>query len=394
MFEGDAGELLRAPYPRFSPAEMRRRLDVAEQLCVEHRVEHLLAYSSSGVGGAVTWWTQWPVTREAALLLAPTGEGTLLIQFYNHVPLARQLAESVSVAWAGPETGTGVLGELTKRGVRRLGVVGPLPWTMAHRVQATGVELVDLTSAYVRARLVKSEEELTWMALAAHLGDTAVKVLETRVPGENERELGARVEATFLPLGGVNGLHYFAVNSMDRPEYGVPRQHPSTRVIEEGDVVSTEITVNFFDYGAQILRTFTVDAEPAALFRELHDVADEAFRRVASLVRRGTPVEELVEAAGVIEEAGFTTIDDLVHGYGGGYLPPILGSRSRPHGSIPDFVLDTGMVLVVQPNVVTRDRRAGVQTGECLVVGEDGPRRLHRYPQGLRRMATPSPLLH
>ena len=37
----------------------------------------------------------------------------------------------------------------------------------------------------------------------------------------------------------------------------------------------------------------------------------------------------MIEAARVIEDAGFTTIDDLLHGYGGGYLPPILGSASR-----------------------------------------------------------------
>ena len=32
----------------------------------------------------------------------------------------------------------------------------------------------------------------------------------------------------------------------------------------------------------------------------------------------------------VIEDAGFTIYDDLMHGFGGGYFPPVLGSRSRP----------------------------------------------------------------
>jgi len=93
-----------------------------------------------------------------------------------------------------------------------------------------------------------------------------------------------------------------------------------------------------------------------------------------------------VEAAGVIEEAGFTTYDDLVHGYGGGYLAPVLGSSSRPNEPIPDMVLAEGMMLVVQPNVVTRDHRAGVQTGECLLVTRDGPQRLHVSPQGALRV--------
>ena len=42
---------------------------------------------------------------------------------------------------------------------------------------------------------------------------------------------------------------------------------------------------------------------------------------------RATPME-------LREAADFTIIDDLLHGYGGGYLAPILGSASRPAGPV------------------------------------------------------------
>ena len=45
--------------------------------------------------------------------------------------------------------------------------------------------------------------------------------------------------------------------------------------------------------------------------------------------------QSLVDASSIIENSGFTTWDDLVHGFGGGYLPPILGSKSRPAGPMP-----------------------------------------------------------
>jgi hypothetical protein len=45
------------------------------------------------------------------------------------------------------------------------------------------------------------------------------------------------------------------------------------------------------------------------------------------------------------------------------------------------------MMLVVQPNVVTTDHRAGVQTGECLLVTADGPLRLHTCDQGAIRVS-------
>ena len=87
----------------------------------------------------------------------------------------------------------------------------------------------------------------------------------------------------------------------------------------------------------------------------------------------------------MIEEAGFTIIDDLLHGYGGGYLAPILGSKSRPAGPILDEPFRAGQTVVIQPNVVTRDHKAGVQTGEMVLITEIGIERLH-VPRGFVRV--------
>ena len=44
------------------------------------------------------------------------------------------------------------------------------------------------------------------------------------------------------------------------------------------------------------------------------------------------------------------------------------------------------MTVVIQPNVITPDERAGVQTGELVLVTESGWESLHRYPRGLARI--------
>jgi Xaa-Pro aminopeptidase len=90
-----------------------------------------------------------------------------------------------------------------------------------------------------------------------------------------------------------------------------------------------------------------------------------------------------VDASRLIEDAGFTIRDDLVHGFVGGYLPPVLGSASRELSAVPDFTFEAGMTVVVQPNVVTPDETAGVQTGELLLVTDSGAERLHRFERGL-----------
>ena len=87
----------------------------------------------------------------------------------------------------------------------------------------------------------------------------------------------------------------------------------------------------------------------------------------------------MVEASSIIEANGFTTCDDLVHGYGGGYLPPILGSKSRPTRA-ETLALAENMCLVVQPNVITRDQKAGVQVGNLVRVTKDGCESLQRIP--------------
>src|SRR5262249_25867664 len=154
--------------------------------------------------------------------------------------------------------------------------------------------------------------------------------------------------------------------------------------LARGDAISAEITAQFWDYGGQVLRTFAVGEPPTQLYRDLHEAADAAFDAMAGVIRDGAKPADVIAASAIIEERGFTTIDDIVHGYGGGYLAPVLSSRSRTDGAhpVPDAPLETDMVLVIQPNVVTTDKRAGVQTGEMVRVTATGIERMHQLPRG------------
>ena len=389
VLEPELVSLLGQEYPRFSEGELRRRRQAIEDLMASKSVTHLLIYGIGGRGGAVTWLSQWLVTNEAQLVATPGARDALFVQYFNHVPLATKIASDATVSWGGASTILSSIEELRRRGASEgvVGVIGPLPLGAARVLEGAFDTVADLNAGYNRLRLIKSPEELVWFRLGARLADLSIEALATQLrPGLSERDLVGVVEAAYHSYGGINGIHYFAVNAMSDPQYCVPRQHPSTRLVRHGDVLTTEITTNFFDYGGQVLRTFSIGEELSPLFRELHDVADAAYQAMARCLVPGTHVSQLVDAARVIEDAGFTTFDDLVHGYGGGYLAPILGSLSRTNEPVPDMVLEEGMMLVVQPNVVTTDHRAGVQTGECLVVTSDGPARLHTSFQGSLRV--------
>lgn len=374
----------------FSPAETARRRTALDAAMEAAGVEHLVLYGANRAGSAVQWLTGWPVTREAAVVHSPGVPDALLVQFYNHVPQARVLAAEADVRWAGPSTVASVVEELARRGARdRVGVVGALPF-QAHAVLADALgTVVDLSGAYTRLRMTKSAEELAVLRTAAELTDLSCAAMRDGAgPGTTEYQLGALVEGAYLPRGGANYIHYFSMTSMAEPGQSVPVQWPGGRALAAGDVLSCELSTSWaVDYPGQLLRTFTVGAEPTALYRDLHDVADEALHRIEQVLRPGTSAAEVVAAAEVIEDAGFTTLDDLVHGLGGGYLPPVLGSRSRTLEPLPELTFAAGMTVVVQPNVVTTDGSAGVQTGELLHVTATGCERLHAFPRGLGRIA-------
>lgn len=378
--------------PVFSPQEMARRATALDDLMRSADVSHVVVYGANRAGSGVQWLTGWPVTREAAVVHSIGLPDVLLVQFFNHLPQARALAGSAEVRWAGPRTGVSIIEELRARGAgsgARLGVIGALPFPL-HRVLAdAGHEVVDLGAGYTRLRMHKSAEEAEWLRRAAELTDLSCEALRDGTgPGQSEYDLVALVEGSYLPLGGSNYLHYFSITSMHSPEQCVPAQWPGDRRLDVGDVLSCELSTSYgVDYPGQLLRTFTVGADPTPLYDDLHAVADEALNRIETVLAPGVTPTEVVEAASVIEDAGFTTVDDLVHGLGGGYLPPVFGSRSRTLQPLPDIVFAEGMTVVVQPNVTTPDHRAGVQTGELLLVTAHGCERLHRFPRGMGRIA-------
>lgn len=380
------------PYPSFSSAEMQRRREAVAAVLSEAEVEHLVVYGANRAGSGVQWLTRWPVTREAAVIHTPGEVDALLVHFFNHVPNARRMAVEAEVRWAGPRTVTTVIEELRARGAgsdTRVGVVGPLPYQAFQSLAETVGNVVELDAAYTRLRMVKSPEEVGWLRRAAELTDLSCAALrDGAAPGHTEHDLAAMVEGSYVRLGGSNYIHYFAVTPMDRPQQCVPSQWPSARTLAVGDVLSCELSTSWgVDYPGQLLRTFTVGAEATPLYKELHEVASAAFERIQAVLAPGATAADVVQAADVIEDAGFTTVDDLVHGLGGGYLPPVFGSRSRTLEPLPDITFAAGMTVVVQPNVTTTDGRSGVQTGELLHVTSTGCERLHAFAPGLGRIA-------
>ena len=382
-------QILELEYPRFSQGEMDRRRAAVAEVMARHEIDHVLVYGAGWMGSGVQWMTRWPISSEAAAVFTPGLRDRMFIHYYNHLPLARRLASECDVEWGGESTLGNVVKELEARGAKpgRVGVIGPLGFE-GHGIlsQAFG-PIKNLGRDYVALRRVKSAEEIDWYRIGAWQSDLGMAALRDHArPGISERELANEIERAYVGHGGSTVIHFIGSTPMANPSVAAPVQIASTRKLQKGDVVFSEISAQFFEHSGQVLRSYTIGEEPNALYSDLHAVADACYDAVVKVLRAGAKVGDVFEATRLVEDAGFQTIDDVLHGYGGGYFPPVIGSTTRPNPCNMDEEFVAGQLVVVQPNVVTIDGKAGVQTGEMLLITENGVERMHQLERGFQRV--------
>ena len=381
------------PYPSFSREELARRYSAVRALMQEADLAALLLFGTISSPHEVHYLSNFPTTWETLLVFPLEGEPMLLLELYNHIPNARQIASIADVRWGGPDLATSAAQNMQGRGLAgaRVGLIGKLPYQYEQTLRQllSQATFVDFTVPYRRLRLVKSEEEIAFLRLGAELSDRAIEALEREArPGMTEHQLAAIVEGAYLGLGGKNNIHYMATTPMDDPHACVPAQYHSGRVLEPGDVLIVEISAQYCPgYPGQILRPFTIGVPPTPTYQRLYEVAVEAFTRITSVIRAGATVEEVLDAAEYIHKVGYTIYDDLVHSYGGGYLPPILRTRRTSARPAEPFTFKENMTIVVQPNVITEDERVGLQVGELLCITRQGVESFHTYPMRFIRCA-------
>jgi Xaa-Pro aminopeptidase len=376
-------------YPRFSDAEFARRHAAARALMDREGFAALVVYGNSSMSrhaqAEVLWLTGFLGNRTNYAAMVAGGAPVLFAQSHNHVPNAREMS-SVETRWGGADSAATLVRFLQDSGAAPgpVGCVGEVPaadW-LAMQAALPGWALRDASAAYRRLRVVKSDEEVQWLRRGAELTDLAITaLLEGARPGLREYELGAMVDSAGLAAGGLPHLCYLSSGAQGEAGACVPRQNLTRRVLRTGDVVNNEISVSHWGYSGQIQRPLFIGKAPGPLYADLCAVAMESYTRGLAALRAGATAEDLLDAAEVIHERGYTINDAYLHGFGVGLLPPSLNTRRTSKGrGVAPFVFEENMCVVLQPNVVTEDERAGVQIGNLLRVTRDGAECLHRVP--------------
>lgn len=393
-------------YPRFSAAEYERRNSATRALMSRHGCDVLVAYGNSAQGGTgqadIFYLSQHMGRQENILVFFLDQDPVLLVTAFNHVPNARRQSVVADTRFGGVKTAFGqtVVDVLQERESKpgRVGIVGWLPYQVhgAFAEALPDTELVDMTRDFRMLRVVKSTEELEWLARGCARTDAAMMAMVGGMrPGMREYELGFLLADGYRADGGEDYLHYISSTSQVSPDRAVPSQTPSRRVLRSGDIIAIELSIGYYGYGGQALRTIVLDGEPDRLFADLYATADEAYHRMCETIKPGATTADVLSAVEFIDERGYAIIDGLLHGYGVGLLPPSLPSGGRPTGptrpvrlpgTTPEhFTFEEDMTVVLQPNVTTRDGAAGVQMGNLVRVTADSVEPMHDCPLELLR---------
>lgn len=392
-------------WAKFSTTEMERRWALARELMRQQDLSGLLIFGNSGVNRhneANIFWLSNHLDLHHNYMVAALDESiepALYTGLTNHVPNARQVSDIPIIEWGGYNPAKTVIMrlkdiEMTKGRIGLVGVNQKFGMGMPHqhwrelRAALPDLELVDVTQDFTKLRTIKSPEEIDWLRIAAEFTDRTIYALQEQVrPGMPEYALMGIIEGAYRADGGIPHIAFIRSMPMDAPNGCLPAQNPSDRIIQKGDVIITEISASYWGYSGQIHRPIFVGADPTPEWQNMFDVALQAYNNIAAAIRPGANEADVIRAASVIGENGYTIYDDLIHGYGVDIHPPLIDrscvnywpgddADPAPEGRI----FEENMAIVIQPNPITADEQMGLQLGALTVVTKDGTECLHQVP--------------
>ena len=383
-------------HPRFSPEEYHRRFTEIRRRMEGKGIDVLILYGDSGShdgnNANIKYISNYQDPISSYIVFPREGEPSLHISNRLYLPHARLVSILPQTDAVDYDPGRAVEKRLRELGLDKgvIGLVGlrgilhgSLPsGPMDHwRKALESASFVDATDLLAEVRLIKSKEELTWFRRGGALTDMAFEALEKKArAGMTDIQLAAIIAGSYMPHGGTTRLTFVGSTSMAKPHLIFPCQYPSHRKIRRGDVVLTELSAGYEMYSGQAHRPLSVGVGPTAIYQRLFEVAVQAYEHVFNVLKPGATNLDIQEAASIIQEEGFSTFDVTLHGWGLQIEPPRVDIKSviirRP---LDEFVVQEGMLLIIQPNVVTPDGKRGLQVGNAVEITKSGARSLQKF---------------
>jgi len=236
-----------------------------------------------------------------------------------------------------------------------------------------GLDLVDVTEEVRRLRLTKSPAEIESIRKALRLCDIGHETLLTEArPGVTELELFASVRAAMEAEAGKR--FPLMADFVSGPRTEQAGGGPSTRIIEEGELILSDLTPCLDGYWGDTCHT-AVAGTPSPLQLAMFRRAQEALNLGIEAIRPGVRASAIDRLMREHLAALGTYPHHSGHGLGVTYHEE---PRIVPYN---DLELAPGMVVALEPGVY-RDRQ-GVRLEHVTLVTRDGCEVLSRFQHRL-----------
>jgi len=215
-------------------------------------------------------------------------------------------------------------------------------------------------------RVIKDISELSTIQYAIDIAQKAYRNWVCNVkPGASEKKLALCLEMG-MQEGGGEDLSFKAIVASGLRS-AMPHAKPSSKTIEEGDMVVVDFGVKYNGYCSDTTRTLIV-GEASALKKGIFNVVKCAQEEVFKHARPGMSCGDVDKLAReYIEKAGWGNY--YIHGTGHGvgldvHEAPTVGKRQ-------ERLIEVGMVFTVEPGIY-HPETGGVRIEDMVVMREGG----------------------
>jgi Xaa-Pro aminopeptidase len=249
-----------------------------------------------------------------------------------------------------------------------------------YSLQRQGIETADAQPVMMRARAIKTTEEIALLEHAAAIVDAVYEEIYRMLrPGVREHEVVAQAMKMLFELGSEQ---VEAINAVSGDRCN-PHPHVfSDRLLRPGDQAFFDVIHSFMGYRTCYYRTFNVGGVTTSqidAYKQCREWLDDAIE----LVRPGTTTDQIASVWPTATDMGFPDEQSCFglqfgHGLGVGlYEAPMI---SRVHSLDNPVEIQEGMVFALETYCAASDGESAARIEEELVVTPTGCRIITRFP--------------
>lgn len=370
----------------FSDAEMQRRLDALRAVMAQVGVDVVVMTSMQNI----KYYSDFLYTsfgRPYAYVVTPDRAFSVTANIDAGMPWRRSFGDNVVYTdWHRDNYIHAIRQTLaeSRAVVRRLGVEDDsLPLQLRDKLAAAfdGAELIDISAAAMRQRMIKSVEEIALITEGARIGDLGGAAVTAAIEdGVTEVDVAlagtqamVREIARAHPGGEIRDTWVWFQSGINTDG---AHNWPTTRQVRRGDILSLNCFPMISGYYTALERTLFFGQPDDASLR-LWNINVEVHRRGLELIRPGVRCRDIADELNTMYAAhGLMPNRTFGYGHSFGVLSHYYGREAGLElREDIDTVLEPGMVVSMEPMIMVPEGQPGAggyREHDILVVTSDG----------------------